>query len=505
MTHRGARLLLLLALGGAAACANILGDFTKGDEGPGGSDASPVDGASTGDAGSSSRGDGGDAGDAARPPAVLTCSLQPSSDLLLGHLARPSDADELYFFGPTATSELAYVVVPGSAPGGNNHGADVFRYVAKESTPSIANIPIPPGQVYDAHRTPDGVAILAMDYGLTGHAQAVVYKLSEAVTDGGIPVWQRIPIGPQDPLPATTCHQSAALLVVDSATDDYIAAVTYNPGLAGCSGTSSPPELLVARTGAGAPVAKWDVPPLHDGAQRLDLQRDGIVLDPLTSRVHVFADQTGNGPIAGVGPFVFTSPATLPPGGGTARAVDPGSTTTFASGLGYIHSPSLGGIDVGMLGGDLTLSGPSIYVGRLTAEEIETHAVSTAYQQTTVSGVEALPVDKGRGRWHVFPGGEHLLLVGRNDLKGGSGVNVYWFDNAGNLRARQAATDAGAGHSALLQGHVVIGADVTFDGPPTGSPAVIGGLLIAATEPIGTDGGVKFFSLTQYNASCTPP
>jgi hypothetical protein len=183
-----------------------------------------------------------------------------------------------------------------------------------------------------------------------------------------------------------------------------------------------------------------------------------------------------------------------------------GAGSSFASGLGYIYSPTSGNIDVGVFGADLSLALPSFFVGGVPGASVAARPISAAtYRQTATTGVEALPVDKGRSHWHAFPGGEHLLAIGRNDLKGGNGVNVYWFDQAGNPRAVQAATDGGPGHSALLQNHVVIGADVTFNGPPTGSPAVVGNLLIAVTEQTGSDAGVSFFSLTQYNSTCTPP
>jgi hypothetical protein len=516
----------MLLLCGAAACASILGDYTKGDEltDGGGGDArnNPLaDGSSSGDIGDStsptdapsgsSSGDGGADADAAPRPPVLTCSFQPNSTLLLANFQRASQntPDEIYLLGPTATNQNAYVIVPG---GPNSQGADVYRYTASESSPSVLDIPSPPGQIYDAHRTPDGIVMLAMDYGgVAGHSQLVVFKLSESVTDAGIPVWQRIPIGPLDPVPFNTCRQIATFLVVDSTTDDYIAALSYNPAPSGCSGSFGPPVLFVARTGtapdggASAPLVQWDIPPADGGILALDFARDSIVLDPGSSKVYLFVDPSeGSGPVTGVGPIVFSSPATLPEGGATAQSMSLGGAPIFASGLGYISSPTLGGIDVGLLSGDLSLALPTLDVGNIPAASVATTPITSAYRANGVSGVEALPVDKGRSHWHAFSGGEHLLLIGRNDIKGGNGVNLYWFDQAGNVRVQQAATDGGPDHSALLQNHVVVGADVTFNGPPTGSPAVLGDLIIALTEQTDAGGGVNYYSLTQYHSLCTP-
>lgn len=509
MTRRRALVSVLLLLGGASACASIVGDFTKGEEAPDGSggDASLPDGA-TADGSSPS-----DAGrDGAAPPAVLTCKFQPGSVLQLASFARPSQdvPDNIFLLGPTPTNGTAYVVVPGGGTM-SNQGGDVFRYAANQTSPNVLDIPAPPGQIYAAHRTADGIVLLSMDQnipGNPGHSQLVVFKLSESVTDGGIPVWQRIPIGPMDPIQGNTCRQLATFLVVDSLKDDYIVALSYNPAPSGCAGNIDPPLLFVARTGAnGGPATfvKWDVPQLDGGTATLDFQRDSIVLDPGTEKVYLFADPSGGGPTQGVGPIVFSSPSSIPPGGATAQRMNLGSGSNFAGGLGYISSPSLGGIDVGILGGDLALVAPSLFVGNAPANEVATLPISSAYQTTVVDNIESLPVDKGRSHWHAFSGGENLLLIGRNDLKGGNGVNVYWFDNAGNLRVRQAATDAGPEHSALLQDHVVVGADVTFNGPPVGSPPILGDLLIAVTEQTATDGGVHWFSLTQYHTTCTPP
>jgi hypothetical protein len=531
MSRRGSFVLSILLVWGAAACATIIGDFTKGDEPPDAStgdgsrsDAPPVEGTSSGNPSdatsptdvtqpppSGDAGDAGDASDGARPPPpLLTCSFQPGSTALIANFARQANntPDEIYFLGPAGTNQTAYIVVPGSPDFNTFQGADVYRYTTNQSSPNAIDIPAPQGQIYDAHRTSDGIVILAMNYGFDGHNQLVVYKLSQAVTDGGIPVWQTIPIGPQDPVPPNSCRQVASFLVVNSQTDDYIAALSYNPSPLGCSGDFGPPVLFVTRTGTApdgggsAPLVQFDVP--LDGGSTLDIARDGIVLDPGTSKIYVFADPGGgSGPADGIGPIVFSSPDTLPAGGSTAKAMNLG-TNSFASGMGYIYSPSTHNIDVGLLGGDLSLSAPSFFVGNAPSDSLATKSISS-YPATVVTPVEALPVDKGRSHWHAFPSsGEHLLLIGRNDLKGGNGVNIFWFDQSGTARVRQAATDGGPDHSALLQNKVVVGADITFAGAPTGSPAVVGNLLIAVTEQTGSDGGVSFYSLTQYNTTCTP-
>jgi hypothetical protein len=486
-------LFVLLSLG---ACANLLGDFTKGDEAtlgdsgsPSSNDAAPPDSASPGT-------------DAAPPP-LLTCQFQTGSQVRVATLTLPEQdvPDDVFFLGPTARSRTGYVVVPGGGSG--TQSGRVFKYASDQTSPSVTEIPVPGSRIYGARRTQDGIVVLAIDRNIPaepGHSQLVILKLSETLTDGGIPVWQRFQIGPTDAVPPNTCRESATFAVLDNDRNDYFAAIGFNAGPSDCS-TADPPKLWAARAGTavdGGTIASFVEWPVPDTIRFLELQRDGIVIDTSTAKVYVFADPGGGAPTPGVGPVVFSASDT------SARASSAplplGADVGFAGGFGYRTSSTAGRANAAFLGGDIALSAPTFFVGNVPANELATTPIGTGYRKTAINGIEPLPVDKGRAHWL----GDHLLAIGRNDLKGGTGVNVYWFDQAGFLRAQQAASDAGT-HSALLQGHEVIGNDISFGSEPIGSPAAFGELLIVVTELVGTDAGTKSYSLTQYRLNCSPP
>ncbi len=511
MIHRSKLVFSLLLLGGASACANILGDFTKGDETSdgGGGDASPIDGSTadvmTGVDASSPGDGGGDGGSDAAGPPLLTCTqdMTLGSTVVVANFARQSSdvPNTIFFLGPTQNNQLAYVIVPG----GNNQGGDAYRYNAGQTSPSVNDIPVPQGQIYDALRTADGVVVLSLDQS-GGHSQLVVYKLSESVTDAGLPYWRRIPIGGLDSVPNNGCRTIATFAVVDIATDDYIAALSYNTSPDNCSSYDSPPLLFAVRTGmapeggASATLAQWPVPQVDGGTLQLDFARDSFIVDPISHKIYLVADPSAGGaPTLGIGPLVFSSSDKVPEGGATAQPMSL-TATSYAGELAVEYSPSTGKANAAFLGGDLAFKAPSLFVGSAATGAFPTTPIGPATYKQTGTHFEALPVDKGAAHWHNFTNGnENVLMVGRNDLKGGNGVNLYWFDSAGNLRAVQAASDAGA-QSALFQSRGVVGVDVTFGG----TPGSFGDLLFAITEQTSADAGFNSFSLTQYHSNCLP-
>jgi hypothetical protein len=521
-----------MLVAGASACVDILGDFKEGpvlDGGPGGDaaagmDASTADGMSNGADGGdgSSPGDGATIDAEAGPtaPPLLRCTQDGTigATKVFPLLARPNNGDvpdRVYFAGPTTLSAYAYIVVPGGSGGGVSQAADVFRYQPSENGLDYVNLPVPSGQIYNVQRTADGIAVLTFDQnvpGLPGHNQLIVWKLSEAVLEGGYPVWQRIPIGQLDPQPnnGTACHTITAFQVVDATKDDYIAAFSYFPGTSNCTTIAGPPVLFMTRTTAnqpdgGSPWVQWTVPAVDAGdgtnaPQTLDFGSDAIIFPPDAGTLFLVADPSGGQPIAGVGPLVWSGTAAIAPGvKGAPLPLQPG--TSFAGKLAFEASPVTGKVNAIYLGGDLAALAPTFYAGSIDPAAFTTTNVGgPAYKSTPIS-FDSLPVDKGRAHWHNYANGnEHVLLVGRNSLDNSYtvGANFFWFDSAGNMRGMQ-ADDAGSTHAALFPTVQVIGADVTFGG----SPGIIGGdFLFAITEAAGSDAGTAVYSLTQYHVQC---
>jgi hypothetical protein len=366
----------------------------------------------------------------------------------------------------------------------------------------------------DAHQTPDGLVVLIQDYNsIPGHTQMVVEKLSEkALDDAGVPYFQRIPIGGLDIPAQNNCRANATFAVVDSSKDDYVVAVGFNPQVGGNCNTLAPPVMYVARTGtapdggASAPWVQWDVPQIDGGTLTVQFARDSIAVDPVNHTIIVVADPV-DGPSLGHGPMVWTSPDRVPEGGAVGTVLPIAPSLGLAGKVAYEYSPITHNVNAAFLGGDQALQTPAIFVGNQPTSTFPTTTIATPpYATNTLSGIGAVPVDKGRAHWHNFAGSENVLLIGRaspNLQPGLTGLNFLWYDNTGAIRSVQADFDAGPGgkQSALLAGHTLIGVDVTFSGTPTPG---IAGLYFLTTENTGLDAGAgqTSYSLNYYQSTC---
>ncbi len=504
--------LLVASSLGALACTALLGDFEVLPAGAGSDAGSGADVATdapvTTSDGAVDAGDaGGDAGSY-----LLNCVESTSSKMKLADFPRNVDAGGIGS-GPPEEISVFVVAQPGG-PRGLALAPDDFGVVHAIDFPlsgpgAPADHPMPvAAHLLAKKRYATGLAVLTQRYlPVDGGGAVPILEVFKYPDDGSgwvKPVPLTVP-GDIGSLDSCLQNVTATFEVVDANQDDYLIAVFFKEAvrISGNTCGNYAPKLKVSRQKHGTPSA-WTSWPIPAGVPSLDLPHDAFVNG--NNHAYVMANpQSGPSPAGGDTAILFQAdPDTLAPQSSFKVPVKDPNDVLFATG---IQDNGGNTVSMGFLEANFSAVGsgtkPTLYVGTIPMASIAQTTPATALPATTLGSVLDLPVDKGHFHFESYanPASRNLFLIGRA-VTTGKGINFYWFDGQGHLRAQRAPGAPGGAMMVPANGVLTASANVTAKGSP--SPG-LANLQIVWSEDHSAAGPNAPYELWTSDVLCVPP
>lgn len=307
-----------------------------------------------------------------------------------------------------------------------------------------------PGRLFTATQTSNGIVAVIQDN--------MSRDLAVRTLPNGANSWNPVRLEDQLGKPGefqTACVRDVSLLVTDNETVVLVTTATDM----NCQNASA---LKAFRTKPSI-EAQWDISALG-GASLGDAI---MVVDSIN--VFAFVSQGGgnSGPQAGTSPFLFTAKrADLVPQGPPIKLPLVHPKSDIAAVGAVVNSQEIGKAELMMIAGDITSGNGEIamFVGKRTLQTLSTLTPQQDLPKIVVPSLSQLPVSNGEIRWHQSPGRQDLLAVSTilPNPTPSPGINFWWFDDKGNVLARQAGpTDA-----LLKQEPSILAISVDFLSPP---------------------------------------
>ncbi len=449
---RVSRMLFAAAVALAMGCTAILGDFSVSNSPP------PKD-----DGGVDTSVEAGPDSFVPKPIACKEAANVVSPRVKIATLVESSPPDRVTFYTfNDGQNYMGRVVI-----------TDTFNNIllyqlrvddTKFPNPTLLDtVPTQGGQLMGTRRYPGGIAAL-----FYSNSTLHIVTIGDKDTK-----WSPAIYAGQSGEFSNACNFQAALFAISASPPDFVVVVTYQDSA--CT-TTNIKGLHV--TGSGTVEQTWT-----PFAPKIRAAQDSIVVD--ANNVYVLVSRDDSGPPGpGSTPQLYTAQlSTMMAGPSTPLVLSNPALLTDV--LAMAPSPIPGKVDVGFFGGDLSIPSISLWVGQTDLNKLSTLHPDTDLGHVPVGGVSELPVDKGRMHWEMYPpplGSENLLAVSRAS----PGANFYWFDQRGNILAKQAGT------TALFQNDQILGTDVNFSQKPTFP--LLAQLMFTLVEPDGpaVDAGAPY-------------
>ncbi len=436
--------IALFTLGG---CGLILGSFTTegGGNGDAGKETSVNDGSNDGPAV-----DGNP--DAEPPPKLLNCSLDGVSHKVLNDPSVSPERVFVHVTGGNNNHRVGYVNIT------NNRRRVNFIDMRQDATNQV---PIAAPSFTPAS---DHIAAAAYDGGfvVVGFDSGTGILYASSLPDGANAMLAAVTVATQPAMPLGASIGGFALAPVDPVNGIFFMALavgsTQNGPYSLYAGTinvnspAQPPPLQVVRTFNG----------------KVEIDSGATMVDRVGRKATMIIGTQGQAIDSQIFSVDFSqnvptiSPITNLLTTGQAHVI---SAFTAAS----VPAPGVNG--AAFLEGDL--SNQTIPFGYRVSmvPDNKTPGLGSADMGPLVKfdSLDDLAADKAQNEWRFFAGGAQLLITGRRTGTG-DGINMLWFDNTGNLRAKASGT------AALVTNEKVQSAWGTFRQPPV---AVLAGMSVS--------------------------